>query len=54
VTSAARRGEAVPYAEALQKARRKVRETSKWSAPFFWAPFVLVGAAEERAAAAGN
>jgi CHAT domain-containing protein/tetratricopeptide (TPR) repeat protein len=54
VTAAARHGEVVAYAQALQKARRKVRETPKWSAPFFWAPFVLVGAAEERAAGASK
>jgi CHAT domain-containing protein/tetratricopeptide (TPR) repeat protein len=54
VTAAARHGEVVAYARALQQARRKVRETPKWSAPFFWAPFVLVGAAEERAAGRGK
>jgi CHAT domain-containing protein/tetratricopeptide (TPR) repeat protein len=48
VTTASRQGDPVLYAQALQKARRKVRETPKWSAPFFWAPFVLVGSADGR------
>jgi CHAT domain-containing protein/tetratricopeptide (TPR) repeat protein len=46
VTAAARQGRPVPYAGALQAARRKVRDDPRWSAPFFWAPFVLVGPAE--------
>jgi len=35
---------AVDYAVALRDARRKVREQRKWSAPRYWAPFVLIGA----------
>jgi CHAT domain-containing protein/tetratricopeptide (TPR) repeat protein len=46
ITTATRHGDPVLYAEALQKARRKLRETSRWSAPYFWAPFVLVGSAD--------
>jgi CHAT domain-containing protein len=46
VTKASQHDGPVQYAQALQKARRKVRETSKWSAPFYWAPFVLVGSAD--------
>jgi CHAT domain-containing protein len=45
VTAAARRGERPDYARALQKARQKVRGRSEWSAPYFWAPFVLIGPA---------
>ncbi|MGL5095995.1 MAG: CHAT domain-containing protein, partial [Planctomycetia bacterium] len=45
---AAKRGEPVRYAAALQKARRRVRDQTKWSAPFFWAPFVLIGPGEPR------
>ena len=33
----------IDYAASLQKARRKLRSTSRWSAPYFWAPFSLVG-----------
>jgi CHAT domain-containing protein len=48
VTAASQRDGPVLYAQALQRARRKVRETSKWSTPFYWAPFVLVGSADRR------
>jgi CHAT domain-containing protein len=34
------------YARALQQARRQVRDRERWSAPYFWAPFVLVGPAD--------
>jgi tetratricopeptide (TPR) repeat protein/CHAT domain-containing protein len=34
---------AVDYAQALQTAKRRVREEPKWSSPYYWAPFVLVG-----------
>jgi 3-mercaptopyruvate sulfurtransferase SseA len=37
-------GDAVSYARALQQARAKVRANPNWAAPFFWAPFVLIGA----------
>jgi CHAT domain-containing protein len=46
VTAATERGERVSYARALRKARLKVRNTAQWSAPFYWAPFVLIGPAE--------
>jgi CHAT domain-containing protein len=47
VTAAARKGEPIPYARALQKARQQVRRQHKhWDAPFFWAPFVLLGTPE--------
>ena len=31
------------YAAALHAARTKLRQTSEWKSPHFWAPFVLVG-----------
>lgn len=31
------------YARALQAARRHVRSQPRWQAPFYWAPFVLIG-----------
>jgi len=34
------------YARALQQARQEVRKRPGWQAPFYWAPFVLVGPAE--------
>jgi CHAT domain-containing protein/tetratricopeptide (TPR) repeat protein len=46
VTAEARGGGLVRFARALQEARLKVRNTPRWSAPFYWAPFVLIGPAE--------
>ena len=46
VTAAARAGRALSYARALQQARRQVRDRAGWSAPYYWAPFVLVGPAQ--------
>jgi CHAT domain-containing protein/tetratricopeptide (TPR) repeat protein len=43
VTDAARRGERISFARNLHKARLAVRDRAEWSAPFFWAPFVLLG-----------
>ncbi len=43
--------EPITYAEALQKARKKLREGSKdprWASPYYWAPFVLIGPGESR------
>lgn len=48
VTRAAGKGDPVHYAQALQNARRKLRDTPRWSVPFFWAPFVLLGSADGR------
>jgi CHAT domain-containing protein len=45
VTAAGRRGGAVAYPQALQRARQRVRQQAKWSSPFYWAPFVLIGPA---------
>ncbi|HTM52948.1 MAG TPA: CHAT domain-containing tetratricopeptide repeat protein [Pirellulales bacterium] len=33
------------YAEALQQARRHVRQKRQWEEPYHWAPFVLIGPA---------
>jgi CHAT domain-containing protein len=41
-----RRKNPVSYARALRNAQLKVRNTKEWSAPFHWAPFVLIGPAE--------
>jgi CHAT domain-containing protein len=46
VRATTERGERASYARALQKARVTVRNTDRWSAPFHWAPFVLIGPAE--------
>jgi CHAT domain-containing protein len=42
-TAAERQGRPVSYAGALQVARLRVRHEAKWSAPYYWAPFVLLG-----------
>lgn len=34
----------VDYARSLHAAKRWVRSQNKWQSPFYWAPFVLVGA----------
>jgi hypothetical protein len=31
---------------ALQRARQAIRRREEWAAPFYWAPFVLIGASE--------
>jgi len=31
------------YARSLQAAKRSVRKQAKWSSPYYWAPFVLIG-----------
>jgi CHAT domain-containing protein/tetratricopeptide (TPR) repeat protein len=38
--------EPASFVAALQHARRKVRDRPGWEAPYFWAPFVLVGPAD--------
>jgi CHAT domain-containing protein len=45
VAEAMRKGERPNYAEALQQARRRVRENKEreWQNPYYWAPFVLIG-----------
>jgi CHAT domain-containing protein len=41
--TAAHTGARAGFARGLQKARLRVRNTARWSAPFYWAPFVLTG-----------
>jgi CHAT domain-containing protein len=43
VARAEKQGKPVDYAEALQKAKRWVRRQEKWSSPYYWGTFVLVG-----------
>ena len=38
-----RLGQRIDYATALRDAKRAVRQQSKWSNPYFWAPFILIG-----------
>ncbi len=50
IAEARQRGEQVDYAAALQIARRRVRNHPRhvrWGSPRHWAPFVLIGPAEE-------
>lgn len=37
--------ESIDYATALQKARLKIKSHPRWAAPYYWAPFVLIGPA---------
>jgi CHAT domain-containing protein len=41
-----RAGQPPNYAQALDDARKYVREQPKWSSPYYWAPFVLMGPAK--------
>jgi CHAT domain-containing protein/tetratricopeptide (TPR) repeat protein len=43
---AAKPGDRVGYARALKQARLQVRGRVRWSAPYYWAPFVLIGPAD--------
>ena len=46
VSRAEQRGEAVDYARALRDAKLAVRndpDRPRWAAPYFWAPFVIIG-----------
>lgn len=47
-------GNVVNYAKALRDARLKIRNTPEWGAPRYWAPFVLLGPAEDREIAHGT
>jgi CHAT domain-containing protein len=44
ITAAAGKNEKIAYAAALRRAQRQVRDQQP--APFYWAPFVLIGPAE--------
>ena len=39
------------YATALKQAKRAVKSAKNWSAPHYWAPFVLIGTAQREASA---
>jgi CHAT domain-containing protein len=43
---AERKGQTLPFARALHQARLHVRQQPGWGAPFYWAPFVLIGPIE--------
>jgi tetratricopeptide (TPR) repeat protein len=43
VARAEKEGEPVDYAESLRKAKRWVRNQEKWSSPYYWGTFALVG-----------
>jgi CHAT domain-containing protein len=43
VALAEQAGKPPDYAEALQKAKRWVRQQDKWQSPYYWGTFVLVG-----------
>jgi CHAT domain-containing protein len=45
IAGALAEGKRPNYAEALQQARRHVRQKSEWAEPYHWAPFVLIGPA---------
>ena len=44
--TAAKTGGPVAYAQALKDARLHVRNRTGWTAPYYWAPFVLIGPAD--------
>ena len=46
VAKAEKGGEPLNYARLLQDARKTVRANPRWSSPYYWAPFVLVGPAD--------
>jgi CHAT domain-containing protein len=43
VAASERAGGRPDVALALRDAKRKIRRTSKWADPFYWAPFILTG-----------
>ncbi len=46
VAPAAQHGQRLACAQALRQARLRVRANPGWTAPFYWAPFVLLGPPE--------
>jgi CHAT domain-containing protein/tetratricopeptide (TPR) repeat protein len=46
IAKADRQTTTMNYAAALQEARKAIRANSRWSSPYYWAPFVLVGPAD--------
>jgi CHAT domain-containing protein len=43
LAQAQKQGQTADYAEALQRAKRSLRQESKWRSPYYWASLVLVG-----------
>jgi CHAT domain-containing protein len=43
IASETKAADPITYAAALHEAQLKVRGQSKWSSPYYWAPFVLIG-----------
>ncbi len=46
IAKADRQNSPVNFAAALQEARKAIRSNTRWSSPYYWAPFVLVGPAD--------
>jgi CHAT domain-containing protein len=43
MAQAERAGKPLDHAEALQMAKRWVRQQEKWKSPYYWASMVLIG-----------
>jgi CHAT domain-containing protein len=43
LAEAEKKGQPLDYAAALQRAKQAVRQQEKWSSPYYWGTFVLVG-----------
>jgi len=43
IASAEKAARPIDYAEALRDAKRRIRNQERWAAPFYWAPFILMG-----------
>jgi len=43
VAQSEKKGETVDYAQKLHEAKRWIRKQEKWSSPYYWGTFVLVG-----------
>lgn len=46
ITRPTKDGKPISFCEALQTARKKVREDSHYRSPYYWAPFVIIGPGE--------
>jgi tetratricopeptide (TPR) repeat protein len=43
IAESERSGKQMDYARALRDAKKSVRSKTRWSSPFYWAPFILTG-----------
>jgi CHAT domain-containing protein/Tfp pilus assembly protein PilF len=43
LAKAEKSGKTIDYAQALQSAKRSIRQQEKWSSPYYWGTFVIVG-----------